>query len=73
MCSSSAADLISAPVGCTNRPLTDWSQLDSIPSRRIGRPLLLPFTAMAEQIQREQLDARVAGLRDQLKLLADYL
>jgi len=28
---------------------------------------------MAEQVQREQLDARVAGLRDQLKLLADYL
>jgi hypothetical protein len=29
--------------------------------------------AMAEQVQPEQLDARVAGLRDQLKLLADYL
>jgi hypothetical protein len=34
---------------------------------------LLPFTAMAEQGQPEHLDARVAGLRDQLKLLADYL
>jgi hypothetical protein len=41
--------------------------------RESGRPRLLPFSAMADQIQREQIDARVAGLRDQLKLLADYL
>jgi hypothetical protein len=33
-------------------------------SRRVG---------MAEQVQVEQIPERVAKLRDQLKLLADYL
>jgi hypothetical protein len=41
---------------------------------RIVRSKTSPtLKAMAEQEQPEQLDARVAGLRDQLKLLADYL